>query len=300
MFIALMDTFQKIQGTMTAGLYTMLGSYYTLQSLMGAILELIVKLLVAMVVIIVGLWVMPFTWPAAATMSAVFMSISVPLSIIIYFMSEVLHVKASGIPQLRCFDECTVFTLTDGRRVFIRDICVGDTLLDGSCVTAKMKVISYGMDMYSLSGILVSGSHLIRHGADWIRISEHPDAKHVPYHKKYLYCLNTNTKRIYLGDYEFSDWDEVIDLSHKWTDKRFEDEGFEENDIVQSLQGGRRMKQVCIGDILWNGAVVYGLVEINAVKLRKYHLLTTNGTLTVNSVEVGDYNQILEHANNSV
>ena len=34
MFISLMDIFQKIQGTMTAGLYTMLGSYYTLQALM--------------------------------------------------------------------------------------------------------------------------------------------------------------------------------------------------------------------------------------------------------------------------
>jgi hypothetical protein len=45
--IALMDTFQKIQGTMTAGLYTMLGSYYTLQALMGAIIELIIKILVS-------------------------------------------------------------------------------------------------------------------------------------------------------------------------------------------------------------------------------------------------------------
>ena len=46
MFIALMDTFQKIQGIMTGGLYTMLGTYYTLQALMGAILELIIKMLI--------------------------------------------------------------------------------------------------------------------------------------------------------------------------------------------------------------------------------------------------------------
>ena len=50
MFIALMDIFQKIQGVMTAGLYTMLGSYYTLQSLMGSILELFVKMLISFTV----------------------------------------------------------------------------------------------------------------------------------------------------------------------------------------------------------------------------------------------------------
>ena len=104
MFIALMDTFQKIQGIMTSGLYTMLGSYYTLQALMGAILELIIKVFLVLVIIIVGLWVLPFTWPAAASMSVVFLSISIPLSIIVYFMSEVLHIKSSSIPQLRCFD----------------------------------------------------------------------------------------------------------------------------------------------------------------------------------------------------
>ena len=45
MFITLMDVMQKIQGVMTGGLYTMLGSYYTLQALMGAILEMIIKIL---------------------------------------------------------------------------------------------------------------------------------------------------------------------------------------------------------------------------------------------------------------
>ena len=90
MFISLLDTFQKIQGVMTSGLYTMLGSYYTLQSLMGAILELIIKLLIVLVSIIVGLWIMPFTWPAAASMTAVFLAIAIPLSIIIYFIRKLI------------------------------------------------------------------------------------------------------------------------------------------------------------------------------------------------------------------
>jgi len=61
MFIALMDSFQKIEGVMTGGLYTMLGTYYTLQSLMGAILELVIKILIAIVIVIVAMWILPFT-----------------------------------------------------------------------------------------------------------------------------------------------------------------------------------------------------------------------------------------------
>jgi hypothetical protein len=79
-FIAAMDTFNKIQGVLTTGLFTVLGSYYTLQSLMGSILELVIKVLISLVVIIVGLWVLPFTWPAAASMSAVFLAIAIPLA----------------------------------------------------------------------------------------------------------------------------------------------------------------------------------------------------------------------------
>ena len=89
-FIALIDTFQKIQGTMTAGLYTMLGTYYTLQALMGAIVELMVKMLMVMVIIIVGLWARPFSWPAAAAYSSGYLLIAVYLSVIILWVKELV------------------------------------------------------------------------------------------------------------------------------------------------------------------------------------------------------------------
>jgi hypothetical protein len=185
MFIALMDIFQKIQGTMTAGLYTMLGSYYTLQALMGAILELIVKMLVTLVIIIVGLWVMPFTWPAAASMSAVFLAISIPLAIIIYFMTEVLHIKTSGIPKLRCFDEYTLISLENTDKIHIKNINVGDKLSNGSYVTAKIKVTSENLKIYRLNNIIVSESHLVNYNNNWIRVDQHPTAKQIMYNKKY-------------------------------------------------------------------------------------------------------------------
>jgi hypothetical protein len=201
MFIGLMDTFNKIQGIMTGGLYTMLGTYNTLQALMGAILELIIKVLLTLVIIIVGLWVLPFTWPAAASMSAVFLAIAIPLSIIIVFMTEVLHIKSSSIPKLRCFDKKTKIYLYDNTFKFIEDIKIGDICLDGSVITSKIKVTSKDLDMYNLNGIIISGCHIIKYNNYWIPVRNHPSAIRIhKYYEPYLYCLNTSTKTIVLNN----------------------------------------------------------------------------------------------------
>jgi hypothetical protein len=320
MFISLMDTFQKIQGTMTAGLYTMLGSYYTLQALMGAILELIIKILIALVIIIVGLWILPFTWPAAASMTVIFLAIAIPLAIIIYFMTEVLHIKSSGIPKLRCFDEYTLIPLQNGNKIHIKDINIGDKLENGSYVTAKIKVTSSELKMYRLNNIFVSGTHLVNYKNKWIRVEEHPNAEHIPYNKPFLYCLNTSNKIIELSGITFSDWDEIIDDKLTIIQKQnnniknleniheFLDDGFEENTNVKLYNNTKPINKINIGDILENGSSVYGLVEIEAGKLRKYknrnspkklyHLLIKDGTFKnlqkINFVDVKDYNNIID------
>jgi hypothetical protein len=315
-FISLMDTFQKIQGTMTAGLYTMLGSYYTLQALMGAILELIVKILLALVIIIVALWILPFTWPVAASMTVVFLAIAIPLAIIIYFMTEVLHIKSSAIPQLRCFDENTPIKLYNGDIKPIKDIQVGESLSNESYVTAKIKVTSANMKMFKLNKIIVSESHLVKYKNKWIRIGEHPHAEQIIYNKEYLYCLNTSKKVIEIEGIIFSDWDEIIDDKLYKLNKQnsniknleniheFLDDGFEEETEIILNKSNKVIKEIKIGDILENGSLVYGLVEVYTRKLRKYqnkippnklfHLLTTDGSLKINSVNVKDYNNLID------
>ena len=325
MFIALMDTFQKIQGVMTNTLYTMLGSYYTLQALMGAILELIIKMLVVLVVIIVGLWILPFTYPAAASMTAVFVAIAVPLSIIIYFMTEVLHIKTSAIPKLRCFDENTQIQMLNGKQKFIKDVNVGDKLQDGSYITAKIKVSANNprVKMFVLNNVIVSETHLVKYNDKWIRVIEHPNAHNINYHKPFLYCLNTSNKIIKLNNMIFSDWDEINDKNISILDKenkyngnlenihKYFDDGFEENtfvsliDTINQRKEIKPIKEINIGDVLENGAIVYGLVEIDTRKLRKYdnidnrpnklhHILTNDGTFMLNLKNVKDYNNLID------
>ena len=73
--IGLKDVLSKVQGTMTAGLFTLLGSYYTLKSLMGAIAQLIITILIGLAAMIAALWVVPFTWGAAAANTAIFVAV---------------------------------------------------------------------------------------------------------------------------------------------------------------------------------------------------------------------------------
>jgi hypothetical protein len=269
-----------------------------------------------LVIIIVGLWILPFTWPAAASMTTVFLAIAIPLSIIIYFMTEVLHIKSSSVPKLRCFDEYTLIPLQNGNKIYIKDINVGDILENGTYITAKIKVMSSGMKIYKLNNIIVSESHLVKHNEQWIRIVQHPDAEEITYNKPFLYCLNTSDKIIKLNGITFSDWDEIINNKLQCLNtanqniKKLEniheylDNGFEENTLINLHKNSKQIKQIKIGDILDNGSVVYGLVEVEARKLRKYknkivpnklyHLLTTDGSLKINSVDVKDYNNIID------
>jgi hypothetical protein len=285
----------------------MLGSYYTLQALMGAILELIIKMLVTLVIIIVGLWISPFTWPVAASMTTVFLAISIPLAIIVYFMTEILHIKTSGIPKLRCFDEFTSIPLHNGKIIPIKNINVGDILHNGSYVTAKIKVTSINLNMYKLYNIIISESHLVKYNDKWIRVKEHPDAIQITYNKDFLYCLNTSNKIIELNGHIFSDWDEIVTnnkLSNLEIIHEIFDNGFEEDTKINLYNNTKYINQINIGDILENNTIVYGLVEIEARKLRKYqnktspnklyHLLTNNGNLIINSINVKDYNNNID------
>jgi hypothetical protein len=301
-FLAVKDTFNKIQGVMVSGLYTMLGSYYTLQALMGAILELIIKMLIVLVAIIVGLWILPFTWPAAASMTAVFLGISIPLAIIIHFMTDVLHVQASGIPKLRCFDKNVEIRMADGSLKYIKDIEVGDELFSKNKVTSKIKVLAKELLMYNLNGIIVSENHIVRYGGSWIPVCKHPDALQLlDYTEPYLYCLNTNWKIININDTIFADWDELfgknLDAILKETNKYFKnkkntsmdtenlnntnnihrylDDGYNKLAIITLKDKTLKfIKNIEIGDIVediyGNETMVYGIVEIDKNNIEKY------------------------------
>ena len=279
--ISIKDVIGKVQGTMTASLFTLLGSYYALKSLMGAIAQLIIIILIALAVTIAMLWIFPFTWGAAISMTAVFIAISIPMVIMIVFLLDVLKVQTSlsvptlSIPSVKCFDKNTLIEMEDGSKKKIIDINIGDKLKHNNEVTAKIKVETTGSYMYNLNGITVSDSHFVKYLNKWICVSSHPKAiKLSSYNEPYLYCLNTKQKIIYINDIVFTDWDELfehdfVDLKLKSEEiNKYMDGGFFGNTLVNLKNGTtKEIKDIIVGDFLENGEKIYGIVEINGKDL---------------------------------
>lgn len=339
--IGFKDLIAKIQGTMTAGLFTLLGSYYTLKSLLGAIAQFIIVILIALAAMVAIFWILPFTWGAAIANTSIFVAISIPMAIILAFMSDVLNIKAGKIPKLKCFDKNTTITMNDGSKKRIIDIQTGDILSNNNTVTAKIIVTTEGSEIYLLNGVVVSDSHIVKYGNIWIPVSSHPDAiKCESYKEPFLYCLNTTNKVIEINDLVFTDWDEIYEdrlvkilnnklipiKSHKDIHK-YLDWGFTENTKIGLYNGTCvDISQVSINDVLENGEIVYGLVEINGIDIAEnnlynlgernfescipeshiykhndpnanhklYHLLTNKKTFKLGNIIISDYNAAID------
>lgn len=293
--ISVRDLIGKIQGTMTAGLFTLLGSYYTLKSLMGAIAQFIITILIALASMIAVFWILPFTQGVAIANTVIFIAISIPMAIILAFMTNVLHVKTQlKIPSVKCFDENTIIKMNDGTEKVICDIKVGDILFENNEVTAFIKVESKGSIMYKLHNVIVSDSHIVRFNESWIRVSSHPDSIVINnYHKPYLYCLNTSNKTIKLNDTVFTDWDEIygndiMEIKNNANNNitklkdihTFLDGGFEENTQIKLITGEyKRIIDINVGDILGHGEIVYGVVKINGINLSNQYKFNLGKTV---------------------
>lgn len=299
--ISFRDIMSKVLGIMTTGLFTLLASYYSLKALMGAIAQMVITILIALVAMIALFWIFPFTWGAAISFTATFIAISIPLAIMLAFMIDVLKVQPGlSIPTLKvhsvkCFDKDTKLFMNDGTERKIIDIKCGDVLSKGDIVTAYFKLERDGSQMYNLDGIVVSDSHLVKYKSNWIRVCQHPKAIKIEnYDGEYLYCLNTTSKLIKLetslGEtIIFSDWDEIIDedlytlkLFHKYnsifdpllsekTSKyenefihKYYDGGLSSDTQIRLFDNSfKNIKDIQVGDILYNNEKVYGIVQIN-------------------------------------
>jgi len=332
LFISLSDMLGKTQGIMTAGLYTFLGMYDTLKSLLGSIVELTVVMLMAMVIIIVGLWSIPIGWPAAASASAIYVVFALLLSILIVFLTEVMGIKSSSVPKLRCFDKDTLLKMSDNTHKKIIDINVGDMLANNTLVTAKMKVDAAGLRMFVLDDtVTVSESHIVLYQGQWIPVKNHPLAVEIlkdEYSEPFLYCLNTSSKEIIINDIIFTDWDEIYERSltavinavpqnifiknaaeQKANIHRYLDAGFESDTVVYLFDGtNKAIKDVQIGDKLSTRGIVYGIVEIEKDTIlgnlkereeekeekRLYHLLVSNKLFETKGKIIRDYNDKID------
>ena len=321
--ISMRDAISKTQGILTSALFTALGSYYTLKSVLGAFIELLIIILFSLLAIIIPLWILPFTWGLASSLTAIFLGISIPLAIVTATLSKIMNIQGSSIPVLKipslCFDKNNVLEMKDKSVKRIQDIQVGDDLLHDGKVTAVLKLNASHAVMYELNGVIVSGCHKVKFGKLWIRVDEHPSGKMIKnYDQAFIYCLNTQEKRITIKDFVFADWDELCEEDDikfiKYALKKIDPDA-ELKHVHKYLGSGfigsttlvcndgtiENIENIRVNDILYGNVKVEGIVEIDGSILggqevplfretKLYHLITSPNKFHIGNIVIHDYN----------
>jgi hypothetical protein len=205
-----------------------------------------------------------------------------------------------------CFDENTRVPTFRGI-LPIKDVVIGDRLSGNlAVVTSTYKLDGKGIQMYDLSGILVTGSHKVKHKGKYIRIDKHPLAKKMKKECNRLVCLNTNTGKISIRNHEFLDFDEIDDndflqFKHKYIQALYNSTSKsefikEKTGILPgthiSLSGNctTTVEQIQIGDVLDNGDVVKGVCIHKLIN--KYYVEIARGILASPNTWIYENNSI--------
>tara|TARA_X000000950_G_scaffold289515_2_gene414585 strand:- start:2097 stop:3845 length:1749 start_codon:yes stop_codon:yes gene_type:complete len=119
-------------------------------------------------------------------------------------------VGSSKKKKKKCFDGNTIIDLKKCSKPMC-ELNPGDILKDDSRVTAVMKCLA-PKKMYKIKNILVTGDHPIFDVETnfYIPVCEHNESTIVEnYDEHFVYCISTSSKTIKIGNYTFSDWDEL-------------------------------------------------------------------------------------------
>lgn len=187
-----------------------------------------------------------------------------------------------------CFDPSTQIVMADGQRKAIKDVVIGDTVKSESgstTVTSLLRFVGDKTPMVSIHNIHMSREHYIKYGDQWLQARNHPDAIPIPSMPEII-CLNVENHRFVVSnddgsynatvaDYDEHDGAEVIrktqqiaikalNGSHESRESHVADYSLGiDRDFLIKLENGswKHVRDICLGDSLWNGGSVLGTIE---------------------------------------
>lgn len=335
-FIKAKVIMKKVHATNVAAMFTFLGTYMAMVSGILVTYEVLVIAAFIMAAIIVVVW---GVWLAFLGMNPVPLVIAVGLTVLLvialvliiiitnFIKNDLGFDVSSGLPGIPskphlCFGSNTPINIIGKGLIPISKVEPGMKINDSkkSTITSVLKLSTDGQNIYKLydkelqTYIFVTGEHrvriLINGKYKWVPMKKNPDAVLVTpkdFNESYLYCLNTSSKTVNIGENRFKDWDDLhVDnysklqkasyrqnLFNNTNDSFYNnlitpetihpifENGFYSTTLI-SLKNGSKIpiKDVKIGSVLENGATVYGVVNImNTFKLKQYddNLICTNG-----------------------
>ena len=111
----------------------------------------------------------------------------------------------------RCFSPETPVKLQNGETRAMKNLELGDILVNGSIVKATMQIKNESDPYYKLPGnILVTGSHYIKDGDTYKHVKKYTGAEATTQVDPIVSCLITNDHKIPVGDFIFWDWEDNL------------------------------------------------------------------------------------------
>lgn len=206
-----------------------------------------------------------------------------------------------------CFDGYTPVLMSDNSIKYIKDIKLGELLVNNNKVVGVMKIDAVDVEMYNYEGIIVSGSHLVyeKKAKKWIRVKECPQAQPViNYNSKYIYNLITNNATVQTPNIKFADYYEINNIEpfiniqtiirQKLNNIQPNISTFNPFNICTDWWGfdgdtsinmynnkNKKISELRIGDKLQNGSHVSSLVKliVNGNSLYRYQFPGTNAVI---------------------
>ena len=113
-------------------------------------------------------------------------------------------------PRFRCFAPETLIQLENGKTAMIKNLKLGDTLINGSVVEAVMRIKNYNDPYYKIGDIHVTGSHYVKYGTKYVQVKNLPTAERTEKIDDVVSCLVTNDHKIPVGGEMFWDWEDNL------------------------------------------------------------------------------------------
>jgi hypothetical protein len=114
----------------------------------------------------------------------------------------------------RCFAPETLIKLQDGNEVAMKDLKLGDILINGSVVNGVMNILNETNPYYKIHSseldrdIFVTGSHYIKDGNVYKAVKNFSGAEVTTKIDREVSCLITSDHKIPVGEFVFWDWED--------------------------------------------------------------------------------------------
>ena len=122
--------------------------------------------------------------------------------------------RRRGGRRRRCFSPETLIKLQNGETRAMKNLELGDILINGSTVTATMQIKNESDPYYKIHSedlnteILVTGSHYIQSSGRFIRVSKFDGSVATQNIDPVVNCIITSDHKVPIGEYIFWDWED--------------------------------------------------------------------------------------------